>query len=346
MLHSLLVGFVQRRSHTVLQTALPQKEEYVLLVRMTPFQRTLYETFMNEVVRIQSVPNPLKAFAVCCKIWNHPDVLYYFLKKRAGGDAVDIDLEEVASTTGAEIPAKPKRGAPKKSKVKTPGKPAASVIPYSASSDASSQNTATVSSNSNSNSSFTQSNDLTTLSQEASNSFTGDASFNYNQQNYAQGFAQNYPDGQSPFNNYQNQQNYQNQNYSCQQNYWGQNDYYNKSQSGSNWMEVKPVLNNMITTTSPVKSDSSSGESKPKINIISDIKLGKPDMKFNILNDIKLEPKKEEMEDVKIGVKEEVKMEAGLEEEVKLPEGPLGARTLVKDLKEDSGIPYDWVSVF
>lgn len=81
----------------MLQTALPQKEEYVLLVRMSDFQRNLYETFMNEVVRIQSVPNPLKAFAVCCKIWNHPDVLYNFLKKRAEGCARDIDLEEVAS---------------------------------------------------------------------------------------------------------------------------------------------------------------------------------------------------------------------------------------------------------
>lgn len=68
VLHSLLEGFVQRRSHAVLQTSLPQKEEYVLLVRMTEFQRKLYDTFMNEVVRTKTVPNPLKAFAVCCKV--------------------------------------------------------------------------------------------------------------------------------------------------------------------------------------------------------------------------------------------------------------------------------------
>lgn len=68
VLHSLLEGFVQRRSHSVLQAALPQKEEYVLLVRMTEFQRKLYDTFMNEVVRTKAVPNPLKAFAVCCKV--------------------------------------------------------------------------------------------------------------------------------------------------------------------------------------------------------------------------------------------------------------------------------------
>lgn len=90
VLHSLLLGFVQRRSHVVLQNSLPQKEEFVILVRMTSFQRKLYDVFMNEVVRTKAVPNPLKAFAVCCKIWNHPDVLYNFLKKREA----DLDLEE------------------------------------------------------------------------------------------------------------------------------------------------------------------------------------------------------------------------------------------------------------
>ncbi|XP_049291487.1 uncharacterized protein LOC125768198 [Anopheles funestus] len=92
VLHSLLLGFVQRRSHSVLQTSLPQKEEYVLLIRMTEFQRKLYSVFMNEVVRTKTVPNPLKAFAVCCKIWNHPDVLYNFLKQSERD--LDLELEE------------------------------------------------------------------------------------------------------------------------------------------------------------------------------------------------------------------------------------------------------------
>ncbi|CAH2107450.1 unnamed protein product [Euphydryas editha] len=104
VLHSLLVGFVQRRSHAVLQSTLPQKEEYVLLIRMTPLQRKLYDRFMNEVVRSASVPNPLKAFAICCKIWNHPDVLYNFLKKRNEVNAAieeDLDLEEIGGVTKA-----------------------------------------------------------------------------------------------------------------------------------------------------------------------------------------------------------------------------------------------------
>ncbi|XP_073954773.1 helicase ARIP4-like [Choristoneura fumiferana] len=103
VLHSLLVGFVQRRSHAVLQST-SAKEEYVLLVRMTPLQRKLYDRFMNEVVRSTSVPNPLKAFAICCKIWNHPDVLYNFLRKRSEVNAAiedDLDLEELGGVTKA-----------------------------------------------------------------------------------------------------------------------------------------------------------------------------------------------------------------------------------------------------
>ncbi|KAI5749176.1 hypothetical protein M8J76_005191 [Diaphorina citri] len=93
------------RSHMVLQKTLPVKEEYVLLIRMTPLQRQLYETFMNEVVRTKAVPNPLKAFAVCCKIWNHPDVLYNFLKKRLGIEDVvaDLDIEENPSSVPTSI---------------------------------------------------------------------------------------------------------------------------------------------------------------------------------------------------------------------------------------------------
>jgi hypothetical protein len=64
-----------------------------LLVKMTSFQRKLYDTFMNDVIRSKKVQNPLKAFAVCCKIWNHPDVLYNFLKKKEELD-LEIELEE------------------------------------------------------------------------------------------------------------------------------------------------------------------------------------------------------------------------------------------------------------
>ncbi len=47
---------------------------------MTKLQRRLYKAFIAELILNKKVSNPLKAFAVCCKIWNHPDVLYNFAK--------------------------------------------------------------------------------------------------------------------------------------------------------------------------------------------------------------------------------------------------------------------------
>ncbi|XP_012251898.2 uncharacterized protein LOC105683701 isoform X1 [Athalia rosae] len=143
VLHALLEGFVQRRSHSVLQVSLPRKEEYILLVRMTPHQRKLYDTFMTQVVKTRAVPNPLKAFAVCCKIWNHPDVLYHFLKKRQANEEDDLDLEETMGekpTPGTKrTKARQPKGESKKGKkannnATVKNKPAASVQPNSSSS--------------------------------------------------------------------------------------------------------------------------------------------------------------------------------------------------------------------
>ena len=91
VLHQQLKGFVQRRGHIVLKDSLPVKTEHVLFVRMTPIQRRLYRRFMEELITNRCVSNPLKAFAVCCKIWNHPDVLHNYLLKR---EEEDLDLLE------------------------------------------------------------------------------------------------------------------------------------------------------------------------------------------------------------------------------------------------------------
>ncbi|XP_017791428.1 PREDICTED: uncharacterized protein LOC108573482 [Habropoda laboriosa] len=141
VLHALLEGFVQRRSHSVLQVSLPRKEEYILLVRMTPHQRKLYDTFMNQVVKTRAVPNPLKAFAVCCKIWNHPDILYHFLRKRQANEEDDLDLEETMGEKpapgGKRSKARQTKGESKKGKktnTTIKNKPAASVQPNASSS--------------------------------------------------------------------------------------------------------------------------------------------------------------------------------------------------------------------
>ena len=102
VLHQQLKGFVQRRGHIVLKDSLPAKTEHVLFVKMTPIQRRLYRRFMEELITNRCVSNPLRAFAVCCKIWNHPDVLHNYLLKREEDD-LDL-LEAVAECAPSPAP--------------------------------------------------------------------------------------------------------------------------------------------------------------------------------------------------------------------------------------------------
>ncbi|VDN05329.1 unnamed protein product [Thelazia callipaeda] len=87
VLVDLLKGFVQRRTHHLLKNILPPSYEFVLLLRKSPIQRILYRAFLqyaqNEInVSGTALFNPLKAFVVCSKIWNHPDILYDVLQKK------------------------------------------------------------------------------------------------------------------------------------------------------------------------------------------------------------------------------------------------------------------------
>ncbi|OWF55874.1 Helicase ARIP4 [Mizuhopecten yessoensis] len=129
VLHSLLEGFVQRRGHTVLQMALPPKQEFVLFIRMSPIQKALYKTFLESVVEnftaasAWSNHNPLRAFATCCKIWNHPDVLHKLLvQRKVAGVDDDLDIDpgnEGRAKKGSQKSKKPveKQGSDKKEDV-------------------------------------------------------------------------------------------------------------------------------------------------------------------------------------------------------------------------------------
>ncbi|XP_010894108.2 helicase ARIP4 isoform X2 [Esox lucius] len=101
VLHSLLEGFVQRRGHDVLRDQLPSKEEHVILVRLSPLQRALYTEFMKRFREAGNSGwlslNPLKAFCVCCKIWNHPDVLHEALQKENLANEQDLDLDDITN---------------------------------------------------------------------------------------------------------------------------------------------------------------------------------------------------------------------------------------------------------
>ncbi|KAL3104153.1 hypothetical protein niasHS_002180 [Heterodera schachtii] len=85
VLCDMLRGFVQRRSQHLLKKILPENREFVVLLRKSELQHSLYRAFhhfASEQISVgESSFNPLKAFAICLKIANHPDMLYAALKK-------------------------------------------------------------------------------------------------------------------------------------------------------------------------------------------------------------------------------------------------------------------------
>ena len=56
-----------RRGHKLLQMVLPEKEEHILFVRLSPLQSSLYNRYIESQGKILGV-NAIKAFAICCKV--------------------------------------------------------------------------------------------------------------------------------------------------------------------------------------------------------------------------------------------------------------------------------------
>uniref|UniRef100_A0A3P9LQ92 RAD54 like 2 n=1 Tax=Oryzias latipes TaxID=8090 RepID=A0A3P9LQ92_ORYLA len=142
VLHSLLEGFVQRRGHDVLRDQLPAKDEHVILVRLSSVQRALYTEFMKRFREAGNSGwlglNPLKAFCVCCKIWNHPDVLYEALQKENQANEQDLDLDDITSAGNARCPA-PSTGLKAKVTDSSNSKVNSSLPPLNASQDRTNQ---------------------------------------------------------------------------------------------------------------------------------------------------------------------------------------------------------------
>ena len=80
VLHSLLKEFVNWRSQALLTSSLTPIEESVLMLRLTPLQRSLYRHCMSECSKKTSVA--LEAHAICLQILNHPDILYHAINRR------------------------------------------------------------------------------------------------------------------------------------------------------------------------------------------------------------------------------------------------------------------------
>ncbi|TKR68111.1 hypothetical protein L596_024144 [Steinernema carpocapsae] len=83
-----LKPFMHRRGAALLRNTLQPCTEYVLYLRKSPIQRVLYREFMIQARDEQKKgarANILCSFAICSKIWNHPDILK---------NALEIDMSK------------------------------------------------------------------------------------------------------------------------------------------------------------------------------------------------------------------------------------------------------------
>eukprot|EP00117_Sycon_ciliatum_P040167 scpid27693/ scgid5486/ Helicase ARIP4; Androgen receptor-interacting protein 4; RAD54-like protein 2 len=101
ILHTLLEGFVQRRDQRILTKSLPTIHEWVLSVRLSPVQTRLYAT-LADLLQSEgnNSVNPIKAFSMCCKVWNHPDVLHSVVSGKNSKSGILDDMDVDLSSSG------------------------------------------------------------------------------------------------------------------------------------------------------------------------------------------------------------------------------------------------------
>ncbi|XP_035480151.2 transcriptional regulator ATRX-like isoform X2 [Scophthalmus maximus] len=120
VLHAMLAGCVQRRDYSELTQFLPPKHEYVLAVRLSPLQYTLYRYYLDHVTRVVTNggqmkigANLFKDFQALGRIWTHPWCLQlnvmskekkgYFAKKAQVKAAALLRNEEVTRAKSGQI---------------------------------------------------------------------------------------------------------------------------------------------------------------------------------------------------------------------------------------------------
>ncbi|KAI6655350.1 hypothetical protein LOD99_2185 [Oopsacas minuta] len=97
VLHHMLSEIIQRKSEEILAQSLPPKLEYVLFTCLSRYQSQLYDIIVNDLREERSANssiNPLLAFAICCKIWNHPEILYRITKRCCSAPDLSRSLVE------------------------------------------------------------------------------------------------------------------------------------------------------------------------------------------------------------------------------------------------------------
>eukprot|EP00301_Raphidiophrys_heterophryoidea_P001818 c10860_g1_i2.p1 GENE.c10860_g1_i2~~c10860_g1_i2.p1 ORF type:complete len:1292 (+),score=397.52 c10860_g1_i2:97-3972(+) len=125
VLHRLLESVIHRCGYEVLQRDLPPKYEYVLLVRLSPLQRRLYNHYLQSILpqdhadlKTAFQKNVFAAFQNLLKVCNHPQLVTI---GDGSGSGSDSDSGFVVGDSESEAQFTDDSDAPRKASKKKPG---------------------------------------------------------------------------------------------------------------------------------------------------------------------------------------------------------------------------------
>ena len=84
VLNKKLATVVNRKQLDVLKTSLPPKRDFVICLKMTPFQRFMYMTLLNNLYSKNDgkIISAITGYQALLTVWNHPGNTVLYAKER------------------------------------------------------------------------------------------------------------------------------------------------------------------------------------------------------------------------------------------------------------------------
>lgn len=83
---------IQRKDVTELQSELPHKREFIIVIKMTSFQKYLYKRFIDIFLKSGKQNFLFRAYQTLLRIWNHPSCLSLNMLKEKSNCSIKVSL--------------------------------------------------------------------------------------------------------------------------------------------------------------------------------------------------------------------------------------------------------------
>jgi SNF2 family DNA or RNA helicase len=95
--------FVHRKDQSILKKDLPSKHEYVVYIPLSPFQKLLYQQFLEQLNVLSEKPNILQLVSWLSKIETHPDLIKKIMQRKGVSKSSFSGSSSFQSSGGSAI---------------------------------------------------------------------------------------------------------------------------------------------------------------------------------------------------------------------------------------------------